>query len=253
MNTKKPLFQLAETFSMTDSAFKSKNSAYEYQASYEGATYDGNDVNADVITDAAPPAVPDTGFTGITGQITQTAEDCTKAQAVYGTKMSDDAAEIDRRSKMAQPKCYDNIGPWNDNVRVMADKCADFNDSDDKLSNACQSHNPSRMECSKFTNNTDSGGMVMKKCQKPHGISSLFMFLLMIVLLVIAVLVALVFPWAWVLVALIAGYMIYSMGVGGSGGGSGGANGNGTVTSSASDSTPGFQSSQSTNTTKSTP
>lgn len=236
-----PLFQLAATFSMTDSVYKSPKSAPEYQASYVGATYDGNNVNADVITDAAPPAVPDTGFTGDTYRGQQIARECTDAQAVYGTRMSDDAAEMDNRSKMAQPKCYGNIGPWNANVNRMAWLCNDFNASDDALSAACQSHNPDRMQCEKFTNNTEHGGMIIKKCKKPAGKWKIFMMLLAIVLLVIAVLFFLVSPWAALLLALIV-YAAYSIFGGGGGGGGGGGPGVQDKSLSDEDSKPGYDS-----------
>ncbi|MCX5786772.1 MAG: hypothetical protein NTX59_13910 [Elusimicrobia bacterium] len=101
VNTSKaPLFQLAATFSMTDSAYRSKTAAPEYQAAYEGSTYDGNDVNEKiaqtnydtasavpvppaafvvpdpsapptVVTPGVPPATPPTNFGPILGMCQQ--------------------------------------------------------------------------------------------------------------------------------------------------------------------------------------
>ena len=62
IGSKKPMFQLVETYSAGGAALKSKNSAYEYQAAYVGATYDGNDINLDIIKTDANSTVPPQGF-----------------------------------------------------------------------------------------------------------------------------------------------------------------------------------------------
>ena len=56
------LFRLAEAFAMTEVASK-KGGAPEYQATYVGATYDGADVDDDLlVTEAGAVDVPDTGL-----------------------------------------------------------------------------------------------------------------------------------------------------------------------------------------------
>ena len=157
LNSKKPMFQLAETFAMTDSAFRSKDSAYEYQAAYTGTTYDGNDANLDIIqTDAAAPVIPDTSFTGDVisgaGDMQQLAKDCSDAQGTNGAQMSKDGKEMkDIGEGMGSPPscCSSRVGAWNGRIdRVMA-LCRDFNVNEAQLAAKCQ-NNSSPMDCGRY-------------------------------------------------------------------------------------------------------
>jgi hypothetical protein len=158
INSKKPMFQLAETFAMTASAYKSRTSAPEYQASYEGSTYDGNDVNADVIqTDAAAPVVPDTSFTGdmINGtmEMQNLAKTCSDAQGTNGAQMSKDGKAIDDVSKTLgkPPKCCDHggVSRWNGKINQIINYCNDFNTNEVVLAAKCQNKS-SPMDCNGY-------------------------------------------------------------------------------------------------------
>ena len=157
LGSKKPMFQLAETFGMTATAFKSKDAAYEYQASYTGSTYDGNDVSADALqTDTAAPIVPDTSFTGNlisgAGALQEDAKRCTDAQGTHGAAMSADGKMMKQIGEsMGSPPscCSSGVGRWNGKIdRVMA-LCADFNAHEAQLSAACQ-NTSSPMNCSRY-------------------------------------------------------------------------------------------------------
>ncbi len=156
---KRAMFQVAETFAMTGSAYTNSNAAYEYQAAYTGATYDGNDVNAEVIqTDAQPPAVPDTAFTedlvGGAEEWQQVADDCAKANAEQGTRMSEIGDEIDSiwTHMGSPPKCckHGAVRRWNSKVSRMVNLCHEFNSNAAVLSQKCQGADQ-KMECSTFS------------------------------------------------------------------------------------------------------
>jgi len=159
LNSKKPMFQLAQTFAMTDAAYRSKDSAYEYQAAYVGTTYDGNDSNMDVMqTDADAVTVPpDTSFTGdIMGDVqglSEQAKKCTDAQGTHGAAMSSDGKQMkDIGESMGKPPscCSSGVGRWNGKIdRVMA-LCADFNSHEAALSAACQ-NTSSPMDCGRYS------------------------------------------------------------------------------------------------------
>lgn len=146
MSSKKPMFQLAQTFAMTDAAFRSKDSAYEYQAAYVGTTYDGNDSNLNVIqTDSASPVVPDTSYTGdiidnaVGGQ--EAAMKCSKAQGTHGAAMSSDGKQMQEIGKsMGSPPscCSSGVGRWNGRIDQVIALCNDFNMHEAQLSAACQ-------------------------------------------------------------------------------------------------------------------
>lgn len=158
LTSKKPMFQLAQTFAMTGSAFKAKDSALEYQAAYTGTTYDGNDANLDAIqTDAAAPAVPDTGFTGAlmtgVGDLQTKAKICTDAQGKEGAKMSEDGKAMDDISKTLgkQPKCCSGgVGAWNSKVNRIIYYCNDFNVNEAGLAAKCQNKS-NQMDCNKYS------------------------------------------------------------------------------------------------------
>ncbi|OGS08584.1 MAG: hypothetical protein A2270_01965 [Elusimicrobia bacterium RIFOXYA12_FULL_51_18] len=224
LNSKRPMFQLAETFGMTSSASRDKNTAPEYQAAYTGTTYDGNAVNLNVIqTDDTPPSVPDTGFAGdsINGaaDIQQRAEDCAKSQSVQGAKMSSDGAEIDRITLQwrTPPNCYDDIGPWNESVAQRSRLCRDFNKNQTILAGACQTSN-TPMDCGIYERGTNANGMIISKCKKPKGKGNLLAMLIAIVVLVILVLTGILTPLIAFIAAILA-YIASSMLGGGGGGG----------------------------------
>ncbi|HAH32496.1 MAG TPA: hypothetical protein DCL44_09320 [Elusimicrobia bacterium] len=168
LKNKKPLFQLAETFAMTGSAFKSKNSAFEYQAAYEGSTYDGNDVNEDIITTVGDTTIPpDTGFAGdlLDGGkgLGDLAKECTDAQGVQGKNMSDDAKAIDDISHTlgSPPKCckHGAVDSWNGKMDNMMVYCVDFNANATILSSKCQGADQ-QMDCAQY------GSYKISKCSK---------------------------------------------------------------------------------------
>ncbi|HBB66110.1 MAG: hypothetical protein A2X28_10775 [Elusimicrobia bacterium GWA2_56_46] len=214
VGSRRPLFQLAETYSATGSASRSQDSAYEYQAAYTGSTYDGNDVNLDVIqTDDNPPVVPEGGFTDSLNDVTglqRQAENCANAQSVQGARMSEDAAEMDRISQRSSPPpCYGDIGPWNAGVARQGELCRDFNANQTELANACQTSN-TPMDCGIYFRDTRSGGMVISRCRRPSGRFNIFMMLLMIVLAVFAVVAMILGPLIAFVAAAIVGYLMYN-------------------------------------------
>ena len=157
LNTKKPMFQLAETFAMTG-AGNNRDTAYEYQAAYVGSTYDGNDTNADVIqTDSDAPSIPpDTGFTGdlITGsgELQQAAKECSDAQGTNGAQMSYDGKKMKEIGEsMGTPPscCSSRVGRWNGKIDQVIAYCLDFNVNEAVVAQKCQNtSNP--MDCGSY-------------------------------------------------------------------------------------------------------
>jgi len=183
LGSKKPMFQLAQTFGMTGAAFKSKDSALEYQAAYTGSTYDGNDANLDVIeTDAGAPSVPDTSFTGdlIDGAVEaqELAKACSDAQGTHGAAMSEDGKKMDdtARTLGKPPKCCSSgVGAWNAKIASIMSYCYDFNAHEAQLSAACQNKS-SPMDCGSYSK------MKIKPCSK------LKCWLMIIIMIVLALL-----------------------------------------------------------------
>ncbi len=179
LNSKKPMFQLAETFAMTGSAFKSKDSAYEYQAAYVGTTYDGNDSNLDVIqTDAEAPVVPDTAFTGdlITGtmELQELAKKCSDAQGTYGAQMSYDGKMMDEVARtLGNPPmcCSSGVGAWNAKIDRIMGYCYDYNSNEAQLTAACQ-NTSSPMQCNYGSK------MKIKPCSKLLCFLMIFLMIL---------------------------------------------------------------------------
>ncbi|OGR67307.1 MAG: hypothetical protein A2081_01550 [Elusimicrobia bacterium GWC2_61_19] len=190
---KKPMFQLAQTFAMTSSAYKSKESAYEYQHAYTGATYDGNNVNADVIdTGDAGVVMPDVGFMGglidATVGVQQAAMDCAKAQGDQGAKMSDAGKKLADIAKTLgkKPKCCNHgaVDSWNDKQRRLVEQCAIFNANEAILSKKCQTIS-SPMSCSIYSNE------MVSKCSKwKCWLAILFMIFLFVSGGIIGVMIA---------------------------------------------------------------
>ena len=159
IGSKRPMFQLAETFTMTGAAMKQKDTAYEYQAAYTGSTYDGNDTGADVMeTDADAPTVPpDTGFTDGLMQGAQDMQDqakqCSDANGTNGAKMSEDADQMQKiKDTMGSPPkcCSSGVGAWNDKVNRMTSLCQDYNANDAILAGKCQT-SPKPQNCGAYS------------------------------------------------------------------------------------------------------
>ncbi len=170
---KRPMSQLAETFSADDFAIRSGNSAYEHKASYVGAAYDGNDIKLEGMrTDAVSP-VPAEGFVEtLDGELTgqQLAGDCARAQSAQGVKISADAKEMDNLAQAGDPPmCYGDIDPWNARVARQGALCKDFNDNQAIFARACQiSESP--MDCGVYFKDDKNGGRLISKCDKPNMI-----------------------------------------------------------------------------------
>ena len=199
---KRPTFQLAETFAMTGTAYKSKTSAPEYQAAYTGATYDGNDVNLDVIeTDAGATTVPDTALTGdlITGAaaMQDSGKVCTAAQGSHGAEMSNHAKIIDDTMKSLgkPPKCCSSsVGRWNAKIAKIKSNCLQFNAHESVLAAACQNKsNP--MNCNSYDK------MRIKPCSKLKCFLS-------IILAIIAILIGMFVPGMQFMLAVGVGMLV---------------------------------------------
>jgi len=177
---KRPMSQLAETFSAGDFAVRSGNSAYERKASYTGAAYDGNYVKLGGMRTDAVSSVPAEGFVktlddDLAGQ--QLAGDCARARSVQGEKISADAKEMDSLAQAGDPPmCYGDIDPWNARVARQGELCKDFNYNQSILARACQiSEAP--MDCGVYFKNDKNGGRIISKCDKPNIIIRMLMLL----------------------------------------------------------------------------
>lgn len=167
LGSKKPMFQLAETAAMTSAGSKSRDSAYEYQAAYTGATYDGNDVNLDVIeTDSSSPSVPDTSFIDSTisdiGGVETQAKECNKAQGTNGSQMSQESKQMDEISQTlgSPPKCCSGgVGAWNGKLDRIIGHCQGYNVNEAQLAATCGVAS-NQMDCNVY------GKMKIKPCSK---------------------------------------------------------------------------------------
>ncbi len=191
LGNKKPMFQLAQTFGMTGAAYKSKDSAYEYQAAYTGSTYDGNDANLDILeTDSAAPSVPDTSFTGdlIDGaaEAQELAKACSDAQGTHGAAMSEDGKKIDETARTlgSPPKCCSSgVGAWNSKIDRIISYCNDYNAHEVQLAAACK-NTSNQMNCSSYNK------MKIKPCSKWVCWLMIFLMILLIFLLIPSLLLA---------------------------------------------------------------
>ena len=163
LNSKGPMYQLAEAFSMGAAAVGTTESAPEYQAAYVGATYDGNSVNGNVITGGggpggtsgpSGPSGPSGSYTPIEldkdfNEILDTAEDaieagdkCADGSAAHSGNMTAAAKAIDDISKTLgepPPCCFndDKVEAWNDKQDQMKVACGDYNVNAQGLAGAC--------------------------------------------------------------------------------------------------------------------
>jgi hypothetical protein len=180
-SNKRAMFQLAETYAMTGSAVTSDSSAPEYQSSYVGSTYDGNDINADLLdtNDGGSTEVPDTGFTGdlLTGigDLQEVAQECMDAAA--NEEIDETAAEIDRISDTlgSPPKCCKRgaVRRWNSKLDSLTVLCHEFNAGVEVIAEKCQ--NPSggeKMDCGQWSS------MKISPCSKWKCFLAFFLLLL---------------------------------------------------------------------------
>ncbi|PIU18195.1 MAG: hypothetical protein COT18_10935 [Elusimicrobia bacterium CG08_land_8_20_14_0_20_59_10] len=125
LNNKKPMFQLSEAFSMAGMAFESGTP--EYETSYGGAVYDGNEVDADFLqTDAITPTVPSSAFAnsliGNVDALNQAAIDCANAATEEGAQAATDATDMaeiqDTMDFEDPPSCCNGsaVNRWNKKV-----------------------------------------------------------------------------------------------------------------------------------------
>ncbi|MEA3306972.1 MAG: hypothetical protein U9Q34_04210, partial [Elusimicrobiota bacterium] len=220
---KRAMFQLAETYAMTSTV--TGDNAPEYQASYVGSTYDGNDINADLLEtdDGGSTEVPDSAFTGdlLTGidDLQQVAKECTEAQANEGAEMSRLAKEMDTHAENmgGAPKCYSHgaVDNWNNKVAEGKALCLEFNANAAALSAKCQGDDQ-QMNCS-----STYDGQKINKCPKPN---KWLKWVIAFALAIIAV-IAMVFgqPWLAALALALAAAMVLSSMAGGAPEGAGNA------------------------------
>ncbi|MEF3280680.1 MAG: DUF456 domain-containing protein [Elusimicrobiota bacterium] len=166
--SKRALFQMGEALATTSMAYK-QNPAYEYQAAYTGATYDGTTLNADIVNTAGDTNtnLPDTGYVSDVIESAQhweeIAKKCQDAQATHGTRISQLQDEMDAISKTMTnpPKCCKNVKPWNSKVSQLVAKCNELNNESTLLAQKCGSSNPQTINCQQTY-----GKMYIKPCSK---------------------------------------------------------------------------------------
>lgn len=168
-SNRRALFQASEAFTMTAAAYK-QNPSYETQASYVGATYDGNDINGDVVATDGAPSLPSSGFTGglmtSAGAWSDMAEKCAKANEVESAKISQYEKEMtDLSPKLKdRPKCckHGAVDNYNNNVvEKMRELCKKINTASANLGAACQNSTPQQYDCGKTYDD-----MRVSKCSK---------------------------------------------------------------------------------------
>ena len=168
--SRRALFQMGETLATTSMAYK-QNPAYEYQAAYTGATYDGNSLNLGIIQTAGDPNItlPNTGYVsdviGSAIHWVEIAHKCQEAQAVHGTAISKLQDEIDNILKtMADPpKCCKHraVNKWNNKVSQVIEKCNKINSHSVSLANECGNSTPQTVNCQ-----STYGKLYIKPCSK---------------------------------------------------------------------------------------
>ncbi|MCK5583683.1 MAG: hypothetical protein KAI33_07835, partial [Elusimicrobiales bacterium] len=182
---KRAMFQLAETYSMTGSAVTSGGAAPEYQSSYMGSTYDGNDINSDLLETnmggaiGALPAIPDIAFVEEllidVEKIQEVAMDCMEAQA--DEQLDEKGNMIDRvsRSLGSPPKCCKRgaVKRWNKKLKRLTSMCNSFNSSVARVAEKCQSAGGGqKMDCGQWNS------MRISPCSKLKCWAAFFLILL---------------------------------------------------------------------------
>jgi hypothetical protein len=168
--SRRALFQMGETLATTSMAYK-QNPAYEYQAAYTGATYDGNSLNLDIVQTAGDSntTLPDTGYVsdviGSAEHWEEIAKKCQDAQAVHGTAISKLQDEIDNilKTMTNPPKCCNHgaVSKWNSKVSQLVEKCNQINSHSVSLANECGSSTPQTVNCQ-----STYGKLYIKPCSK---------------------------------------------------------------------------------------
>ncbi len=190
LGSKSSVSQLADAFSVTNSAYKSANAEPEYQAGYTGAVYDGNDINMDLLVYADEPlgGIED-GFVDDLSDLQQLQEqmhECGNAQAVNGSRMSEIGKEMDDiQAGMTNPPSCSGAAAWNQKVARLDQLCREFNGNQSQLARACQASSGDQMGCTVYENDTDHDGLIVKEC------SGNFSLLLAILLLPLTLSIAL--------------------------------------------------------------
>lgn len=145
LHNRKPMFQLSETFTMTTLGFGSGTP--EYEAAYTGATYDGNDVDADFLQgDAIVPATPSASFAGLLGGVDalqQKAAECTEATGKEGVEMGNTMGLLGKRADTIDtddpPWCCDSdVDDWNDTSRALYNYCIAYTTTAAVFDSKCQ-------------------------------------------------------------------------------------------------------------------
>jgi len=164
LGNQRPRYQLSETFTMAGMALSSTGS--EYEATYIGATYDGTDVDADVLGltggEAVVPTTPNASFAGdlLSGidEAMQAAAACTEATGTHGAKVSEDSeimqSAMDEMDFEDPPGCcwWDRSErrAWNRNVTKIVTACNDSNVHAEAMSLACGNAQYERIECNDY-------------------------------------------------------------------------------------------------------
>ena len=176
--SRRALFQMGEALATTSMAYK-QNPAYEYQAAYTGATYDGNKINADLITTNNEPSttLPDTAYVGDMISSSQEweklAKKCSDSESIHGTAVSKLQKEIDDLLKHNKPPstCCDcgAVQRWNRVVEQVIDRCRQINSHLSQLAIDCQNSAPQQIDC-----NGSYGKLYMKCCKCKKGFGGFF-------------------------------------------------------------------------------
>lgn len=125
MHNRTPMFQLSEAFTMGGLAYSAGTP--EYEAAYDGATYDGNEVNADFLLSGEAPVVPDASFAddlkSNVSAINQQAIECSQAGGSNGAAMGHDGEAMkaiqDTLDYKNPPGCchMNRVRKWNRKIR----------------------------------------------------------------------------------------------------------------------------------------
>ncbi len=189
LGSKSPVSQLADAFSVTNSAYESVNAEPEYQVGYTGAVYDGNDINLDILVNADEPlaGMADGFVTDLNNmqQLQKQVKTCGEAQAKNGTRMSEIGKEMDDiQSGMTNPPPCSMAAAWNRKVARLDQLCLEFNGNQSQLARACQSASGDQMGCEVYEKDIKDEGLRIGQC------SSGFEFLLALILLPLTLAIA---------------------------------------------------------------
>ena len=172
---KTAMSRLSETFTTTAMAYD-KGISNESRSSFTGATYDGNSVNANVLTASVSdgggstsvpsPNTTTTLLEGATGL--QTAADtCVDAQSSVGTQLSaDELAWADDIRNLGSNKpscCSSSRNAWNKKVDTIYSLCNKINTEGQQMATACQSTHENA-DCQYYESNYHVNSCSWWKC-----------------------------------------------------------------------------------------